>query len=100
MYQSLTQQFLILEKNPSNNLYNSTTQQNCSLFSTARLFVKKENFIYLFFIFLYIYRSFPVFDSDECLVCMDRQSNLVLPCTHKICDECFKQWFVLFIYLL
>lgn len=23
---------------------------------------------------------------------MDRQPNLVLPCTHKFCDECFHEW--------
>jgi len=26
---------------------------------------------------------------------MDRAPNLVLECSHKFCDECFRQWFVL-----
>ena len=30
---------------------------------------------------------------------MDRQPNLVLPCTHKFCDECFQQWLVSFLYI-
>ncbi len=41
---------------------------------------------------LFFYRSFPIPNDNECCICLDRQSNLVLPCTHKFCDECFHQW--------
>jgi hypothetical protein len=45
-------------------------------------------------IYLVSSRSFTVPNDNECCICMDRQPNLVLPCTHKFCDECFQQWFV------
>jgi hypothetical protein len=45
----------------------------------------------------FFYRSFTIPNDNECCICMDRQPNLVLPCTHKFCDECFQQWFVSFL---
>jgi len=74
VHQSLLQQISMLQKYPSSTLYNSsTTNQNSSSFSTAKL-------------------SFPIPNDNECCICLDRQPNLVLPCTHKFCDECFHQW--------
>jgi len=31
-------------------------------------------------------------DGEECCICMDRKPNLILPCTHQYCEECFQQW--------
>ncbi|CAF0789518.1 unnamed protein product [Adineta ricciae] len=74
VHRSLCQQILTLQKCPSTALYNSEpTKQNSSSFSTAKL-------------------SFNLPNDNECCICMDRQPNLVLPCTHKFCDECFQQW--------
>ncbi|CAF1005138.1 unnamed protein product [Adineta steineri] len=76
VHQSLCQQISTLQKCPSSTLFNSsatTTKENSSSFSTAKL-------------------SFTVPNDNECCICMDRQPNLVLPCTHKFCDECFQQW--------
>lgn len=44
-------------------------------------------------------RSFTVPNDNECCICLDRQPNLVLPCTHKFCDECFQQWLVCFCFM-
>lgn len=74
VHQSLYQQILTLQKCGSSTLYNSsTTDEKTSSFSTAKL-------------------SFNVPNDNECCICLDRQPNLVLPCTHKFCDECFRQW--------
>ncbi|CAF0940011.1 unnamed protein product [Rotaria sordida] len=75
VHQSLCQQIAILQKCSSPTLYNSSpTDQNSSSFSTAKL-------------------SFSISNNDnECCICMDRKPNLVLPCTHKFCDECFHEW--------
>lgn len=30
---------------------------------------------------------------DECCICMDRRSTIILPaCAHAYCDDCFAQW--------
>ncbi|CAF2425535.1 unnamed protein product [Rotaria sp. Silwood2] len=74
VHQSLCQQIAILQKCSSSTLYNSSsTDQNNSSFSTAKL-------------------SFNAPNDNECCICMDRKPNLVLPCTHRFCDECFHQW--------
>ncbi|CAF0851276.1 unnamed protein product [Rotaria sp. Silwood1] len=74
VHQSLCQQIVILQKCSSSTLYNSSsTDENNSSFSTAKL-------------------SFSLPNDNECCICMDRKPNLVLPCTHKFCDECFHQW--------
>ncbi|UJR23462.1 hypothetical protein I4U23_026464 [Adineta vaga] len=74
VHRSLSQQILTLQKCPSTLLYNSEpVKQHSSSFSTAKL-------------------SFNLPNDNECCICLDRQSNLVLPCTHKFCDECFQQW--------
>jgi hypothetical protein len=32
-------------------------------------------------------------DSDECPVCLDREPDTVLPCTHAFCSECISEWY-------
>lgn len=74
VHQSLSQQILTLQKCPSPTLCNSAgADQNSSSFSSTKL-------------------SFTVPNDNECCICMDRQPNLVLPCTHKFCDQCFHEW--------
>lgn len=30
--------------------------------------------------------------SDECIICMDRKSDVLLSCTHTFCCPCIEQW--------
>lgn len=30
--------------------------------------------------------------SDECIICMDRKSDVLLSCTHAFCCPCIEQW--------
>ncbi|KAF1314500.1 E3 ubiquitin-protein ligase rnf8-like isoform x1, partial [Globisporangium splendens] len=32
------------------------------------------------------------FDETECQICMDKQKQVVLPCTHSFCLGCFQHW--------
>lgn len=34
------------------------------------------------------------FDSsdDDCIICMDRQPEVILPCLHSFCSLCIEQW--------
>ncbi|RLN48762.1 hypothetical protein BBJ28_00012750 [Nothophytophthora sp. Chile5] len=32
------------------------------------------------------------FDETECQICMDKQKQVVLPCTHSFCLTCFQHW--------
>jgi hypothetical protein len=32
------------------------------------------------------------FDEMECQICMDKQKQVVLPCTHSFCLGCFQHW--------
>ncbi|OQR97258.1 hypothetical protein ACHHYP_12347 [Achlya hypogyna] len=34
------------------------------------------------------------FDDFECQICMDKQKEVVLPCTHSFCLRCFQTWYV------
>ncbi|TYZ58908.1 hypothetical protein PybrP1_009512 [[Pythium] brassicae (nom. inval.)] len=36
----------------------------------------------------------PDFDETECQICMDKQKQVVLPCTHSFCLYCFQHWSV------
>lgn len=88
----------MLNKCPSSTLCNSSnTNQNSSSFSTTKLLVNLRQLIESFLFFFY--RSFLIPNDNECCICMDRQPNLVLPCTHKFCDECFHQWLVSIFYI-
>lgn len=31
-------------------------------------------------------------DDDECIICMERKSDLVLSCAHSFCCPCIEQW--------
>eukprot|EP01112_Ceratiomyxa_fruticulosa_P012890 TRINITY_DN3593_c0_g1_i1.p1 TRINITY_DN3593_c0_g1~~TRINITY_DN3593_c0_g1_i1.p1 ORF type:complete len:198 (-),score=23.85 TRINITY_DN3593_c0_g1_i1:87-680(-) len=30
--------------------------------------------------------------ENECAICLDRESTLVLPCSHSFCSECLEEW--------
>ncbi|KAI9917090.1 hypothetical protein PsorP6_018062 [Peronosclerospora sorghi] len=32
------------------------------------------------------------FDETECQICMDKKKQVVLPCTHSFCLNCFQHW--------
>ncbi|CAF0745944.1 unnamed protein product [Didymodactylos carnosus] len=80
VHQSLLQQISTLQKcltpltnstaNPVQSLYN--TSPTTSISSTKL--------------------SVQLPDANECCICMDRTANLLLPCTHQYCEECFQQW--------
>ncbi|CAF1932505.1 unnamed protein product [Rotaria magnacalcarata] len=72
VHESLCQQISTLQCSDT-ALYNSSPGDENSSFTTAKL-------------------SFNVPNDNECCICMDRKPNLVLPCTHRFCDECFQQW--------
>lgn len=40
----------------------------------------------------------PDFDETECEICMDKQKQVVLPCTHSFCLYCFQHWCVVIVY--
>lgn len=32
-------------------------------------------------------------ESDvECVICMDRKAEIILPCSHMYCEQCFDEW--------
>ncbi|CAF1069119.1 unnamed protein product [Rotaria magnacalcarata] len=35
--------------------------------------------------------SLALLNDNECCICMDRQSNFVLSCTHAFCDDCVQR---------
>eukprot|EP00727_Mastigamoeba_balamuthi_P001163 m51a1_g11043 putative ring finger protein 141 (265) ;mRNA; r:452129-453109 len=34
----------------------------------------------------------PALGDEDCAVCMERKSTVVLPCTHAFCQECLEGW--------
>eukprot|EP00013_Stygamoeba_regulata_P028521 CAMPEP_0177664526 /NCGR_PEP_ID=MMETSP0447-20121125/20543_1 /TAXON_ID=0 /ORGANISM="Stygamoeba regulata, Strain BSH-02190019" /LENGTH=178 /DNA_ID=CAMNT_0019170509 /DNA_START=304 /DNA_END=840 /DNA_ORIENTATION=+ len=36
----------------------------------------------------------PLGTSPQCVICMDRESQLVLPCAHSFCEACLWAWSV------
>lgn len=30
----------------------------------------------------------------ECVICMDRKAEVILPCSHMYCEQCFDEWSV------
>jgi len=33
-----------------------------------------------------------LYDDDECIICMERKSQILLSCTHSFCEECLDNW--------
>lgn len=31
-------------------------------------------------------------EEEECCICMEHKSELILPCTHKFCEDCIQVW--------
>jgi len=31
-------------------------------------------------------------EESECVICMERKAQIVLPCTHAFCEDCLSVW--------
>ncbi|CAF4031507.1 unnamed protein product, partial [Rotaria magnacalcarata] len=75
MRNSITQQIAALEKcdkDKTRELQNCITREILTSLSTTN-------------------SSLALLNGNECCICMDRQSNFVLSCTHAFCDECVQR---------
>ncbi|KAL3841699.1 hypothetical protein ACJMK2_019807 [Sinanodonta woodiana] len=32
------------------------------------------------------------YSDDECCICMEKKSEIILPCVHKFCEQCMDSW--------